>query len=362
MALSSRTKIFLGLGFGVTLICVFFWMCGAILAPFILGAAMAYGYRPVSRFFRKKSISSSISALVLAIITYGAFAYSVAKTVPLLGTWSSLLSVKFNVYREAFWNFLTPLINDFFKDSGSQIQEGMDFILRQGVQWLGSLAMYALHNGWALGQIILTLALSPVIAFYLTKDGAKIHRQLRTLIPPQYRGVIGLIFRDMDRALRQYFSGQVRVCALLATYYALFLGGFLNLPGALTMSLVSGSLVFIPYIGFFISLFAACMIGVVESGQWPYVTSIALVYLGGNILESLVLTPYLVGSRTGLHPLWVLLSVLIGGGVKGIVGIVLALPVATIGGACWRLLRKWYVHSALYGQGFSKTIQSKDPL
>jgi len=336
----------------IALVGVVFWTCASVLSPFILGAAMAYGYRPVHRFLGKKNITPVVSALALTIITYGIFAYSVIKVIPILGTWSSLLSLKFNMYREAFWAFSEPLLGDFFQDSGAQIQESLDLVLRQAMQWLGSLLMYVLHNGWALGQILLTLALSPVVAFYLVKDGAAIRRQAYGLIPTTYRSIVTLCVRDMDRALRQYFSGQVRVVGLLMVYYTLFLAGLLHLPGALPMAVISGFLVFIPYVGFFISLFSACMIGVVESGQWPYVTSIALVYCGGNILESLVLTPYLVGSRTGLHPLLVLMAVLIGGGVKGIVGIILALPIATIGGACWRLLRKWYKNSAVYTQGF----------
>lgn len=343
-----QKKIFFSLLLGS--IVIFFWFCSAILSPFILGAIMAYGYRPVHRFFRKRLISATFSALVLAIATYGIFATIVLKTVPMLGSWSSVLTVQFNLYREAFWNFFTPLMGDFFKDAGPQIQEGLDVMLRQSMQWLGSLMVVLLHNGWALGQLCLTLALSPVIAFYFVKDGVRLRHQFYALLPPSHRGMVGLILRDMDRALRQYFSGQLQVCLFLAAYYALFLGGFLHLPGAIKISLLGGILVFIPYVGFLISLFSACMMGVMESGQWPYVTSIALVYLGGNILESLILTPYLVGSRTGLHPLWVLFSVLIGGGLKGLMGIIIAIPVATMGGACWRLWRKWYGQSSFYGR------------
>jgi putative permease len=272
--------------------------------------------------------------------------------IPLVVTWSGLLSVKINIYRDALRQFFNPMMDNFFKDTGPQIQEGVDMLLRQGVKWIGSVAMYLLNNTWALGHIFLTLALSPVVAFYLVKDGAKMRRHAYSLIPRPYRGVIGLCLRDMDRALRQYFSGQVRVCVLLVTYYVIFLGFGLHLPNAIILSFVTGLFVFIPYLGFFISFFAACMVGVVESGQWPYVCSIALVYLGGNILESLVLTPYLVGKRAGLHPLGVLLAILIGGSVKGVLGIVLALPVATLTASCWRLMRRTYMNSTLYRTGF----------
>jgi predicted PurR-regulated permease PerM len=176
------------------------------------------------------------------------------------------------------------------------------------------------------------------------------------------RSMAVLCLRDMDRALRQYFLGQVRVCAALMVYYGIFLFGVLHLPNAIALSIVSGMLVFIPYVGFFISVLTACMIGVVESGQASYVTSIVSVYVVGNILESVILTPYFVGSRTGLHPLCVLLAVLIGGAVKGILGIVLAIPLATILGALWRLLRKYYMHSTLYQEKKKQTRRRSDDI
>ena len=359
MEIGMRLKIMMWL----TLIgaVVFFWIYGSVLAPFILGAIMAYGYRPIHRFFQKHCVSDAVSALILALVTYGVFTYIFLNIIPVLGTWSRFFSVQFNLYRLAFWEFLTPLMPDFFKGPGSQIQESVDMLLRQSMQWVGSFIMVVLHNGWALGQIVVTLALSPVIAFYFIKDGKRIHKQFYMLIPFSMRSMVALFLRDMDRALRQYFLGQVRVCLILAVYYGIFLWGFLQLPKAIILSALSGVLVFIPYVGFFISLLTACMIGVVESGEGQYVTSIALVYLGGSILESLVLTPYFVGSRIGLHPLWVLLAVLIGGGIKGVIGIVLAIPLATIGGAAWRLLRKHYVQSAIYrnkkARHFSESVE-----
>ncbi len=329
-------------------LCAFFWFFGAVLSPFVLGAMMAYGYRPIKRFFQKYHMSDTACALILCLVTYGIFIYVFVSIIPMLAAWSRSFSYQISVYRQAFWGFFTPLMADFFKESGPQIQESMDMLLRQSMQWVGSLIMVVLHNGWALGQLMVTLALSPVIAFYFVKDGAQIRNQFYMLIPTSIRSMVVLCLRDMDRALRQYFLGQVRVCVALMLYYGVFLFGVLHLPHAIAVSFLSGVLVFIPYVGFFISLLTACMIGVVESGQASYVISIISMYVVGNILESLILTPYFVGSRTGLHPLFVLLAVLIGGAVKGVLGIVLAIPLATILGALWRLWRKYYINSTLY--------------
>jgi predicted PurR-regulated permease PerM len=82
--------------------------------------------------------------------------------------------------------------------------------------------------------------------------------------------------------------------------------------------------------------------------------------MGGNILESLILTPYLVGSRTGLHPLWVLLAILVGGALHGILGIILTIPISTIGAACWKIIRRCYLRSDFYQHGFSKDMSSND--
>lgn len=340
----------------------FLWFFGTALSPFILGAIMAYGYRPIKRFFQKYHMSETVSALILSLVTYGIFIYLFLNIIPMFGAWSRSFSHQIPLYRQAFWDFLTPLMSDFFKESGPQIQESMDMLLRQSMQWVGSLIMVVLHNGWVLGQLMVTLALSPVIAFYFAKDGSRIRNQFYMLIPTSIRSMAILCLRDIDRALRQYFLGQVRVCAALMVYYGIFLFGMLHLPHAIALSIVSGMLVFIPYVGFFISVLTACMIGVVESGQASYVTSIISVYVAGNILESLFLTPYFVGSRTGLHPLCVLLAVLIGGAVKGIVGIVLAIPLATIAGALWRLLRKYYMHSAVYKEKEKQNRRRSDEI
>jgi predicted PurR-regulated permease PerM len=340
----------------------FFWFFGATLSPFILGAIMAYGYRPIKRFFQKYQLSNTVCALILSLVTFGVFIYFFLNIIPMLGAWSRSFSSQIPLYRQAFWDFFMPLMPDFFKESGPQIQESMDVLLRQSMQWVGSLIMVVLHNGWALGQLMVTLALSPVIAFHFVRDGARIRNQFYMLIPMSMRSMAVLCLRDMDRALRQYFLGQVRVCAALMVYYGIFLFGVLHLPNAIALSIVSGMLVFIPYVGFFISVLTACMIGVVESGQASYVTSIVSVYVVGNILESVILTPYFVGSRTGLHPLCVLLAVLIGGAVKGILGIVLAIPLATILGALWRLLRKYYMHSTLYQEKKKQTRRRSDDI
>ena len=75
---------------------------------------------------------------------------------------------------------------------------------------------------------------------------------------------------------------------------------------------------------------------------------LAIVFIVGQILESYVLTPKLVGDNVGLHPVWIIFSLLAGGVLLGFVGILIAVPVAAVIGVLVRRILKWYESSVIY--------------
>jgi predicted PurR-regulated permease PerM len=89
-------------------------------------------------------------------------------------------------------------------------------------------------------------------------------------------------------------------------------------------------LVFIPYIGFAIGLTIALVSATLELGFFPGLLTIAVVYGLGQLLESFYLTPKLIGHRIGLHPLAVIFALMFFGGLFGLLGVLLALPMAAV--------------------------------
>ena len=134
---------------------------------------------------------------------------------------------------------------------------------------------------------------------------------------------------------------------ILAVYYSvtLAIAGF---DVALPVGILTGLLIFIPYVGFGIGLLLALLAGLLQFNGVEGLLPVAIIYGGGQILEGFFLTPKLVGERIGLHPLMVIFALLAFGQLFGFVGVLLALPSSAILSVAFRHLRAHYVKSTFY--------------
>ena len=147
--------------------------------------------------------------------------------------------------------------------------------------------------------------------------------------------------------LAQYLRGQLLVVVILAVFYPIALA-IAGLDIALPVGLLTALAVFVPYIGFSTALVLALLAAFLQFGNWYGFAAVAVVYGIGQVLESVVLTPRLVGERIGLHPLAVIFSLLAFGQLFGFFGVLLALPVSAVVVSALRELRRGYLASTLY--------------
>jgi predicted PurR-regulated permease PerM len=201
------------------------------------------------------------------------------------------------------------------------------------------------------GSFVLTLigyaVLIPVVLFFLLMDWPQLVARLHALIPPRLRERVVGFLDECDGVLGQYLHGQMLVMLSLAVFYtvALALAGF---DLALPLGVFTGLAVLIPYIGFGVSLLLALLAALLEFGSWYGVALVLVIYGVGQLLESFVLTPYLVGERIGMNPLAVIFALLAFGHLFGFVGVLVALPVGAVAVVALRRLRGLYVASRLY--------------
>jgi predicted PurR-regulated permease PerM len=334
---------FISIGMLVSLVVVL-WGLAPALAPFILGAIMAYIYHPLHHRLMSLGVSAGASSLLLALSGYTALMISLWKGVPVLNHWAH--DIVYNIHEYAHriqtgvWAIVQPLVTE----SKTQAPQWIQQSLQHGIQWVGSFLLYLLYNGWVLIRVAYTLLLAPLVAFYVTKDGPYLWSGVKAILPTQWQPSVRLSLSQCHRSLCLYVAGQWRVSLVSMTYYSFLLHVVLQLP--LALGLLTGFMVFFPYIGWATTMVLALLIGVIQSKSWSFLCSIAIIYIGGNVLEGVVLTPYFVGGRTGLHPVWVLLSVVLCGGLMGAFGIIFAIPLATITMA---LLRLWCRRPAVAG-------------
>src|SRR5690606_5636677 len=111
--------------------------------------------------------------------------------------------------------------------------------------------------------------------------------------------------------------GQTYVCIILGMFYAVALT-IAELEFGLFIGFVSGVLLFIPYVGALFGFIVGMLTAFFQfGGDWQHLGIIAGIFLAGQILESAILTPNLVGNRVGLHPVWIIFGLLAGGAMFG---------------------------------------------
>jgi predicted PurR-regulated permease PerM len=184
-------------------------------------------------------------------------------------------------------------------------------------------------GGLALAGLIGTLLLIPLVLFYLLVEWNVIIARLDHFVPRKNSELVRTVARDIDAVLAEFLRGQLAVMGILALYYAiaLWIGG---LDFALPIGIITGLLVFVPYLGFATGLALAIMVALLQFDGPQGLIVVAVVFGIGQMLESFFLIPKIVGDRIGLHPLAVIFALLAFGQVFGFFGILLALPASAV--------------------------------
>jgi predicted PurR-regulated permease PerM len=190
--------------------------------------------------------------------------------------------------------------------------------------WTGVLGL-----GRGIGTLFSLLGyavLTPVIAFYLMRDYRRLAAGLDRLIPPD-RAAVRSFFGAYDRLLSSYLRGQLTVALLvgLLTGVGLWIAQF---PYAFLLGSITAVLGLVPYLGLVISLVPALAIALTSGAIGISLLKVAIVFGVTQGLEGAVISPRVLGGSTGLHPVWILMSIAFGGFFFGFVGLLIAVPVA----------------------------------
>jgi putative permease len=177
---------------------------------------------------------------------------------------------------------------------------------------------------------IITISLFvPIILLYLLKDWHRIIASISALLPLHNKNNIKEIIYSINILIAAYIRGQLNICTILATFYAISLS-LIGLDFGLLLGILSGFLIIIPFIGTLISLICAIIVGYFTFGVNIDLIYIIMLYTCGSLVENYILTPKMIGERIGLHPVWIMFSLLICSNAFGFIGIFFAIPIAGI--------------------------------
>ncbi|PMS34449.1 putative PurR-regulated permease PerM [Trinickia symbiotica] len=334
------------LGLGMLL-----WLLRPVLTPFLLGAIIAYILQPGVAWLVRRRVPRGLAALVMmlffaiivSLLALLVFAV-VQRELPQLKLQVPIFIARLHDWAQPKLTYLG--YGDLF--DFASLRDMLTSKIESSGQAVAVAAWKSLRTG---GNVMFTLigdlVMVPLVLFYLLYDWNSMLARLALFVPRRWLAKTVSLVREMDLSLSQYLRGQVLVMGVLAVFYglALTIAGF---EIALPIGVFTGLAVFIPYVGYATGLALALIAALLQFGNFYGFVAVAVVYGVGQILESFILTPRLVGERIGLHPLTVIFALLAFGQLFGFFGVLLALPVSAILSTAVRELRRSYLESRFY--------------
>jgi predicted PurR-regulated permease PerM len=316
------------------------WLLAPVLTPFVVAAVFAYALTPlVDRLDRRRSgrLPRVLAVLLVQFLLFVVLLGVALLIVPILAKELPLMREQVPVLFDRFNMLLKPLLERFGVSVSLDVANIKAFVLKylnaNFEDAFGSMMASLKLGGSVAFAIIGNAVLIPVALFYLLMDWDRFVASAMQLVPPRLRSAVHGFAHEADQVLGQYLRGQLLVMVILAVFYSIGLALF-GLDLALPIGVFTGLAVFVPYLGFGLGMVMATLAGVLEfsasAGPAKAILMVAVVYGLGQVIESLYLTPRLLGERIGLHPLAVIFALLAFGQLLGFVGVLIALPASAV--------------------------------
>lgn len=327
------------------------WLLSPVLTPFIVGAVLAYALHPAVEWLAAHRVPRVLAVVLVETAVILAAVLLLLLMVPILSKELPLLREQIPLLAERANQTLLPWLHRLGFKVSLDTESIKAFVLKylnaNLEDWLTTVLSSARIGGSILLAVIGNAVLVPVVLFYLLIDWPPLVRRVEGLIPPRLLPAVQDFLGECDQVLGQYLRGQLLVMVLLAVGYSVGLASF-GFDLAVPVGVFTGLAIFIPYLGYGLGLLLALLAGVLQFGGLYGMVAVAVVYGIGQGLESLLLTPRLVGERIGLNPLMVIFALLAFGHLFGFVGVLIALPVSAVLVVAVRRLRGLYLASPLY--------------
>jgi len=334
------------------------WLLAPVLTPFVVAAVFAYALTPlVNRLDSKRGgkLPRLLAVLLVQFLLFIAMLGVALLIVPILAKELPLMREQVPVLFDRLNEAIKPLLAKLGVTLALDVPNIKAFVLKylnaNFEDAFGSMMASLKLGGSVAFAIIGNAVLIPVALFYLLIDWDRFVASVQQLVPRRARGTFDSFTTEADQVLGQYLRGQLLVMLILAAFYSIGLALF-GLDLALPIGVFTGLAVFVPYLGFGLGLIMATLAGVLEfstdAGPAKAILMVAVVYGIGQTVESLYLTPRLLGERIGLHPLAVIFALLAFGQLLGFVGVLIALPASAVLLVAIRRAWRTYLASNLY--------------
>lgn len=295
---------------------------------FALAAFITYLLNPLVTAIERRGTPRTgailLAYLALLFVAAGIFLYGVPRIVEQLYG----LSETIPLYTEQVHGIIQS-IQARYADLG--IPDGMRQVIDERIHWLEDNVLQFVKRAIAsligMAGYVFKILLAPVLSFYFLKELDLIKKKAILALPEDWREETSRLFREIDRVLGSFIRGYLLVAAIVGGLTAVAIA-LLGLEFALMLGIFAGLTELIPYFGPAIGAVPAIGLAVLKS-KW-LAAKVAFAFFIIHQLEGNIISPKILGDKVGLHPLMVIFSLMAGGELYGLAGMLLAVPAAAV--------------------------------
>ncbi|WP_028918592.1 AI-2E family transporter [Pseudoxanthomonas suwonensis] len=331
------------------------WVLAPILTPFVLGALLGWLGDPLADRLQRRGYSRNVAVGLVFFLMTLVLLLGLLILVPLLERQVRTLVEAAPGYRDWFMTTALPWL---------EAKSGLDLVgwfdterlygwVREHWSTAGGFAAtlfgYLSRSGVAMIAWVANVVLVPILTFYFLRDWDLLVERVAALVPRDHVGTASRLARESNEVLGAFLRGQFLVMLALGAIYAIGLQ-LVGLKLGVLIGIIAGLISFIPYLGATTGVVLAVVAALVQAQGFDLklLVLVGVVFTVGQLLESYVLTPRIVGDKIGLHPMAVIFAILAGGQLFGFLGMLLALPVAAVANVLLRFANERYRESGLY--------------
>lgn len=330
------------------------WLLGPVLTPFFISILIAYIVNPLVGWLERLKLRRDLAVALVFLVAFLLLVVVLLIVIPVLirevADFFGRLPGYLDTFRQSALPWIEARLGIELNLHSFDVQRARSLIqdyFSNLAGAAGNILSVMTQSGGRFLVWISSMVLVPLVTFYLLRDWRTLMDTVRDILPRNIEPTVVKLTEDCDEALGGFLRGQLMVMLSLGIVYALGLW-IVGLNNAIAIGMIAGLVSFVPYLGAIIGIALAGITAVIQDFSVGFLLSVAIVFVVGQLIESFVLTPKLVGDRIGLHPVLVIFAVMAGGQLFGFAGVLLALPAAAAGTVLVRFAYNNYKQSEIY--------------
>ena len=326
-----------------------------ILLPFVAGMGLAYLLDPLANRLERLGMNRLVATLAIVGLFVVLVVVSIWAAAPIIVRELASFIDNFPGYVRQLEELASdpgrPWLRKLVGEGLGSAEKSIGELANLGAGWATEFLRSAWSGGRALLSVFSLAVVTPIVACYLVYDWNRMIATVDSWVPPQRRDTVRALAREIDDTIGGFVRGQSTLCLILAVFYAATLS-LIGLKHGMLIGVAAGLISFIPYLGSLTGLVVATCVAIAQFWpSWSLILLVPAIFFVGQSLADYALSPYLVGRRVHLNPVWLMFALFAFGYLFGFVGLLIAVPLAAAIGVLLRFAMRQYFASPYYAAG-----------